>query len=278
MKKMRKPRVAIAYDFDGTLAPGSMQEHSFLPNVGISPKLFWNEVHELTRENEADEILMFMKLMIEKAEIAKQKVKKQDFIEAGKKIVLFSGVEDWFDSLDKFAKENGVVLEHYIISSGNQELIEGTKIAKKFKKIYASRFFYDHNELACWPALAVNYTNKTQFLFRINKGALDVCDKKSVNAFVEEQNRIIPFENIIFIGDGETDIPCFRLVKDKGGLSLAVYKPRASMDLASQLLREGRVDAIFPADYSKNSSIEQAVRARIVQISSTFNLKSKLGK
>lgn len=269
-----KTRVAIAYDFDGTLAPGNMQEHQFLPEIRMKKDVFWGKVSELAKANEADEILVYMNLMIEEARHAHARATRSDFYDRGKTIELFLGLDSWFDRINEYARQQDLIAEHYIISSGNKELIEGTSIANKFKKIYASTFWFDENDVAKWPALAVNYTNKTQFLFRINKGALDVHDKKGVNAYVPEEERPIPFDNIIFIGDGETDIPCFRLVKDKGGLSVAVYKPRtnSAKRMADSLKVEGRVHCSFPANYSEGEKVEKIVKAKIDEIAVRSNL------
>lgn len=215
---------AIAYDFDGTLASGNMQEYNFIPALDMTPKDFWQEVSKLAAEQHADPILVYMHLMLKKALAANVPVKKQNFNDFGGKIVLFDGVLDWFTRMDNYAKTKGVKLEHYIISSGLREMIDGTEIAKKFKKIYASGFMYDHNGVANWPALAVNYTTKTQYLFRINKGCLDEEDNSRINQYKPDEERPMPFSHMVFIGDGETDVPCMRLVKSQGGHSIAVYK------------------------------------------------------
>ena len=208
--------MAIAYDFDGTLADGNMQEHQFLPDIGMKPKDFWAEVKRLTKEHQADEVLVYMNLMLRKADAANVPVRRDDFKARGKSIQLFEGVEEWFDRITNYGKARCVRVEHYLISSGNAEIFAGTPIASKFAKVFASKFMFDQNGVADWPALAVNYTTKTQFLFRINKGAFDLSDNSKVNQFVEKRDRPVPFENMVFIGDGSTDIPCFRLIKEQG--------------------------------------------------------------
>ena len=147
-------------------------------------------------------------------------------------------------------------------------MIEGTKIAREFARIYASGFMYDENGVAVWPALAINYTTKTQFLFRINKGSPEVYDNTRINKYVPKDERPLPFANMVYIGDGETDIPCFRLVKDEGGCSIAVYRPRkpASKAQTERLLVEGRASLIAPADYREGSIIDRSVRAIIDRI------------
>jgi hypothetical protein len=272
---MRKlPVVAIAYDFDGTLSPGNMQEHSFLPNIGMRPREFWKLAEQLSKKHEADSVLTYMNLMLEKAREAKVPVRRQDFKNHGKSIKLFRGVDTWFSHINSCGKELGLKIEHYIISSGLREMIEGTNIAGKFKRIYASAFKYDANEVAEWPALAINFTTKTQYLFRINKGALDIFDEKRVNEYVIMEDRPIPFKRMIFIGDGNTDIPCFSLVKSLGGHSIAVYKPKTkgAKEKAAKLVEDGRVNFVVPADYSKGSLIMNVVKAILDKMASDCEL------
>ena len=269
MPKKHVP-LAIVYDFDGTLAPGNMQEHRFLRDIGIKPDKFWPEVARLTKEHQADYVLVYMEQMLRKARAAGVSVKKEDFEKRGKSIQLFQGVEGWFDRITDYGRSHGVRVEHYLVSSGNAEIVAGTQIASKFAHIYASKFKFDENGAAAWPALAVNYTTKTQFLFRINKGAHDLSDHSRVNAFVEKHLRPVPFENMVFIGDGPTDVPCFRLVKDQGGLSIAVFKPKTSgaREKAEKLKLEGRVHSITPADYTENSKLDRIITAHIDVIAS----------
>lgn len=266
--------VAIAYDFDGTLAPGNMQEHSFIPEVGMTAKKFWNMAEQLAKKNEADSVLTYMNLMIKKASEAGVPIRKENFREYGKSVKLFKGVKGWFDRINDYGHEKKLKLEHYIISSGIQEMIAGTPIAAKFVKIYASSFKYDANGVAEWPALAINFTTKTQYLFRINKGALEVYDDKRINEFVPMEDRPVPFENMIFIGDGQTDIPCFSLVKSLGGHSIAVYKPktRGARAKAEKLIEDGRVNFVAPADYSAGRGIDTIVKAVLDKITSDSDL------
>lgn len=277
---MRKlPTVAIAYDFDGTLSPGNMQEHGFLPNIGLSPAKFWNMADQLAKKHEADSVLTYMNLMLIKAKEAGVSMRRQDIKNHGKSVKLFKGVETWFERINDYGKGSGLKVEHYIISSGLREMIEGTSIAHEFKVIYASSFKYDPNGVAEWPALAINFTTKTQYLFRINKGVLDVYDSKKINEFVRMENRPIPFKRMIFVGDGETDIPCFSLVKSLGGHSIAVYKPKTggAKEKAEKLVDDGRVNFIAPADYSENGGIEDIVKAVMDKIACDCKL-DYLGK
>ena len=270
----RHIKMAIAYDFDGTLADGNMQDHQFLPAIGVKSAEFWKEVKRVTKQEEADEVLVYMDQMLCKARSAGVPVRRRDFKEKGKTIKLFDGVEEWFDRITNYGRAQGIRVEHYLISSGNAEIFAGTPIARKFTKVYASKFMFDQNGVATWPALAVNYTTKTQYLFRINKGALDLSDNSKINQFVEKRDRPVPFENMVFIGDGSTDIPCFRLVKEQGGLSVAVYKPRARnmRRKAKQYVEEGRVHCITPANYTENSRLDKIIKASIDTVAARSNL------
>ena len=276
----RKPvPFAIAYDFDGTLAPGNMQEYDFVPAIGMTKKRFWKEVNDLTRTQNADNILTYMMHMLDKARAAGITVRREDFEAFGRSVAFFDGVEDWFDRIDAYGGTRGFQVKHYIISSGIREMIEGTPIARKFTAIYASAFIYDLYGMAKWPALAVNYTTKTQFLFRINKGVLNVYDNTRINAFIPKEDRAVPFEHMVFIGDGETDIPCFRVVKDQGGHSIAVYKPSTpgAKTKAKQLITEGRVNFIAPANYSSDGAMDRIVKGLIDKVAADAALK-QLGK
>jgi phosphoserine phosphatase len=272
--------MTIAYDFDGTLADGNMQEHQFLPDIGMTAAAFWAEVKKLTKEHQADEVLVYMNLMLRKADAAGVKVGRNDFKQRGRSIVLFDGVDGWFDRLTKYARSKGVRLEHVLISSGNAEIFAGTAIASKFAHIYASKFMFDHHGIAAWPALAVNYTTKTQYLFRINKGAHDLSDNGAVNKFVQKSERAVPFENMIFIGDGSTDIPCFGLVKDQGGLSVAVYKQRArgAHDKADGYVADGRVHCVAAANYSEGNELDRIVKAQINAVAAKATVEALYAK
>ncbi|KPP84981.1 MAG: haloacid dehalogenase-like hydrolase [Rhodobacteraceae bacterium HLUCCA08] len=273
--------VAICYDFDGTLSPGYMQNYSFIPKLGMKPSAFWAKVKVLAKDQDGDEILIYMGQMLREADHAGVSVKRESFSNFGGTIELFDGVKDWFDRINRFGREREVSVEHYIVSSGLREMIEGTEIAEKFKKIYASGFWYDHEGVAKFPALGVNYTTKTQFLFRINKGVLDVWDKDKVNKYVAPKDRPVPFSNMVFLGDGDTDIPCFRLVKDLGGHSIAVYRPKAkkfgAKAVADRLLEEGRVNFSVPANYTEGSELDKAIKAVISKVSTETELW-RLGK
>lgn len=275
---------ALCYDFDGTLAPGNMQERDFIPQIGMNTKTFWREVAEQCERHQADNILVYMRLMLTKAHAAEVQVRRDNFSDYGASLAFFPGVlgrdkDGWFERITAYAKASGVDLQHYIVSSGIKEMIEGTPIGKRFKAIYASSFMYDHHGVAVWPALALNYTTKTQYLFRINKGSLSVADHSVINQYVPHDKRPIPFSNMAYIGDGETDIPCFRLVKDQGGHAVAVFESgkRGAKARANKIHEEGRVNFVTPADYSEGSEMDRVVKGIVDKIASDVSL-SKLGQ
>ncbi|MBR0647565.1 HAD family hydrolase [Plastoroseomonas hellenica] len=255
--------VAIAYDFDGTLAPGNMQEHVFLPKLGIDPQSFWERSNRLAEEQQGDRTLTYMYRMLRVAQGAELSMRKQDWIEHGRGIALFPGVESWFTRINAAGVGRGLALKHYVISSGLREMIEGSTIRPYLDAVFASGFLYDGSGVAVGAAVAVNYTTKTQFLFRINKGAMDLADDRAVNAFQPPEQRVVPFPNMVFIGDGDTDIPCFRLVREQGGHSIAVFPPDDPQRAANgqRLIAEKRVHCAVLADYSAGGELERRVLA-----------------
>lgn len=258
---MTKPTIALIYDFDGTLSPGNIQEYSFIEELNMTPAQFWGKSTQLSKEQDASGILCYMKLMLEEAKHAGVSVKRDSFVKFGKKVELFKGVQEWFSLINKAGKDIGLSIEHYINSSGLKEMIEGTPIAKEFKNIYACSFIYDKDGVATWPAVAVDYTTKTQFIFKINKGIKEVSDNKKINEYVPEEEQPIPFKRMIYFGDGETDIPCMKMVKANGGYSIAVYNSNDSSKrrTAEKLILDDRVNFVCPADYRKSQDIYKIV-------------------
>lgn len=267
--------IALIYDFDGTLAAGNMQEYDFIPAIGKSNIEFWNEANHLAEEQDADQILTYMAVMIREAHAKGLSLRREAFQESGKKVTLYPGVEEWFDRINAYAEACGVQVLHYINSSGLKEIIEGTSIADKFRKIYACSFLYNVDGIAYWPGVAVNYTNKTQFIFKINKGVESVYDTKQVNKFMEEKQRPVPFSRMIYVGDGTTDIPCMKLVKNFGGHSIAVYNPKdkAKRSEMNTLIRDNRVNHVCPADYSEGKEMDTVVKAIIDKCVADYKLQ-----
>ena len=272
---MRKyPIVALIYDFDGTLSPGNMQEFGFIQAIGKKPQEFWQESDDIAADQDASNILSYMKLMFDEARKANIKLRREDFKKFGASVELFDGVREWFRLINDYGKSKGVKIEHYINSSGLAEMIEGTEIAKEFKRIFACSFLYNKEGEAEWPGVAVDYTAKTQFLFKINKGILSVRDNKKVNESKAEDIKRIPFPHMIYFGDGETDIPCMKIVKMFGGNSIGVYNPeiKKKVNVAKKLLRQHRVNFITPANYTEGSRTHQIVCAIIDKIKADFEL------
>ncbi len=274
MAGQRKARVALIYDFDGTLSPGNMQEYDFFPQLGMTPAQFWTAAKDRSKKHEADEILAYMTLMLDKASSSSDVcINKKAFAEYGEKVELFPGVKEWFARINTFAGAHGVIAEHYILSSGIKEMVAGTPIAQHFKKIFASSFIYEQHGVAKAPGLAINYTTKTQFLFRINKGVLNVWDNSKINEYHSKEERDVPFEQMIYIGDGTTDVPCMKLTKDQGGHSIAVYKPYSPKKaVAERLLSEDRVNFVAPADYQEGKLLDKQVKAIIQKIAANFEV------
>ena len=269
-----RPIVALIYDFDGTLSPGNMQEFGFIQAIGKKPQEFWQESDEIASDQDASNILSYMKLMFDEARKAGIKLRREDFKSFGESVELFEGVTGWFKLINDYGKGKGVKIEHYINSSGLAEMIEGTKIAKEFKRIFACSFLYNKDGEAEWPGVAVDYTAKTQFLFKINKGILSVRDNKKVNESQLEEKKRIPFPHMIYFGDGETDVPCMKIVKMFGGNSIAVYNPeiKKKVNVAKKLLRQQRVNFITPANYTKESRTYEVVCSIIDKIRIDFDL------
>lgn len=271
----RNTRMAIIYDFDGTLAPGNMQERQFIPDVGMKAEDFWDEVNRVTHENNTDQTLSYMFVMMQKALQAGRPIRREHLERKAEEIKLFPGVEGWFGRVNRHAGSQNVRLEHYVVSSGNSEIIEAAPIARHFTRIYASRFLYGENGEAIWPAMAVNFTTKTQYLFRINKGALDPKDNSRINEHVPQWKRPVPFRNMIYIGDGETDVPCFRLVHDLGGLAVAVYGEGAR-EYAAKFVEQNRVSMALPADYRAGSALDSAVQGYVTLTALRAQVETKL--
>lgn len=254
-----RPILAICYDFDKTLSPDNMQARGYIRSIDYEEEQFWAESNRLARDNDMDRNLAYMYMMIDKAR-GKVLFTRETLQKDGAKVQLFPGVESWFDRIDSYGARNGVQVEHYIISSGLKEMIEGTAIADKFKKIYASSFYYDEYNVPIWPAQVINYTNKTQFLFRIEKGVLDVNDSK-VNAYFRPEEYRVPFRNMVYIGDSDTDIPCMKLVNVHGGHAIGVYNAdTADKSKVYQMLAENRIKYFVSADYTAGAPLETLLK------------------
>lgn len=272
----KKPTVALIYDFDGTLSPGNMQEFGFMQAIGKDKDEFWEKNRKLSEENDANGILCYMYLMIRAAKENDLSLRREAFKRFGADVKLFPGVKEWFSITRQYGKELGLEVKHYINSSGLKEMIEGTPIAHEFENIYACSFLYNPDGIAYWPAVAVDYTAKTQFLFKINKGIKEVSDNRKINEYVPEEERPIPFERMIYFGDGETDIPCMKMVKDHGGHSIAVYGDNKKKGTAYKLIKENRVNFACLADYSEGKEIHEVVKQILQKIKADIDFNQLL--
>lgn len=270
---VKKLKVAMIYDFDGTLSTSDMQDYCLIPKFGMCAKTFWQQANAWWKENDADQITSSMYYFVKMSKEKKIPLSKKVFAECGKNIEYFAGVEEWFDRINRFGKRLELDIEHYVISSGYEEIIEGTSIRKHFKEIYGCAYAYDEKGHPIWPARVVNYSTKPQYLSKISKG-LDKFEDHAVNEFMPDEERPILFSQMIYFGDGETDIPSMTLVKRSGGYSVAVYRPKSHCKkTAIKLLSDNRVDFALPADYSEDGQIDTVVKTILVKIATERDLQ-----
>ena len=255
---MERPVIAIMYDFDKTLCTKDMQDYGFIPSLQMQPSEFWQKANDFGGSAEMDGILAYLYTMIEECKRKGIPLTREKLIENGRSVELYPGVREWFERINLYGAVQGVQIEHYVISSGLKEIIEGSGIADKFTKIFACEFLYDENGNALWPKTAVNYTNKTQFVYRINKGVLDISNDIDLNRSMPDDSKRVPFSNMIYIGDGLSDVPCMKMMKAYGGCAIAVYQD-SNKHKVEELLLGDRVDFIFPADYSEHSRLNKTV-------------------
>ena len=263
---MKKNIIAIVYDFDGTLSPLPMQEYTVLPKIPIDPKQFWTEVRSENTQHGGEEIITYMMLMLKKANDAKVRITKADLGRLASQISYYPGVEDFFERINEFVANRSrgkARVRHYIISSGLKEILCKISIKRFFHNIFASEYAYDHYGAAQYPKLVVTDTVKTQFLFRINKGREKITE--SINESMGEELRPIPFQNMVYIGDGMTDVPCMTVTTKNGGYAIAVYKQRSRKGLrvCRSLIKGDRVGFIATADYCKNSELEKYLQVTL---------------
>ena len=253
------PIIAFLYDFDKTLCTTDMEDYAFIPSLGYTPAEFWGRANAFGWENRMDGLLAYMYTMIQECAAQNIKLDRAFLNHCGESIQLFPGVREWFARINAFGESLGVQVEHYVISSGLREIIEGSGIAQEFREIYACEFYYNENGDACWPKLDVNFTNKTQFVYRINKGILDVSRDKELNDSMPDDSKRVPFTNMIYMGDGLSDVPCMKMMRAYDGQAIAVYQA-SNRQGVEKLLADGRVDFIFPADYREGMELDRTVR------------------
>ena len=271
---MDRTIVALLYDFDRTLCTQDMQNYAFIPSLGMAPGDFWAEANAFGRREHMDGILAYMYTMIRKSRELGVPLTRQSLNRCGRSISFFPGVTDWFDRLNRYGALLGVEVEHYVISSGLREIIDGSAIAGAFKEIYASEFYYDGEGRPVWPRLAVNFTAKTQFVYRINKGVLDVADDRTLNDSMPDDSKRVPFTNMIYLGDGLSDVPCMKMMRAYGGQAIAVYQA-VNREGVERLLRQRRVDFIYPADYREGTELEITVKRIIRRMAVSHQLSEE---
>lgn len=251
-----KKTIALVYDFDGTLSPRPMQEYAFLPQIGMDAGAFWAECGRVAKEQRADPLITYMHLMYKKAKERNVRIDRADLVAQGRTVELFAGVEEWFDEIGEYVRirseSQGVTLRHYLVSSGLAEIVEGTSIRRHFHNVFASEYWFEAYDLP-YPKRVITDTGKTQYLFRINKGIEDLAE--SINSHMPEVERPIPFSNMIYFGDGDTDVPSMALMRKNGGHAIAVHPPGKSKAKCVDLFKAGRVDFFAPADYRRGSDL-----------------------
>ena len=249
-----KTIVAFVYDYDHTLCTTDMQNYSFIPSLHIKPAEFWSAANDLSKRENMEPLLAYMYLMIEWSKKNQLPINREAFVQLGKDIEYFPGVETWFKRIDEYGASKNVEVQHYVISSGNKEIIEGSSILQYFKEVFACEYMYENGQ-AVWPKSVVNYTTKTQFLYRINKGVLSLSENDKVNASMPDEDKPVPFQNMVYIADGETDVPCMKTVRSNGGIAIAVYDKKKKKP-AKRLFNDGRVDFLCEADYSEGKQLD----------------------
>ena len=270
---MAKPILAIMYDFDKTLSTTDMQNYGFIPALGLTPEEFWGATGEFSAKTGCERILSYMFMMIKMAKERNIKLTKEFLRDCGKNIKYHPGVTTWFERINKIGADRGVKVEHYLVSSGTKEIVEGCSIYDSFTKAYGCEFLYENGE-PVWPKLAINYTQKTQFFFRIAKGVVDIKDDDNVNRKIGEQGLRIPYDNIAYIGDGMTDVACMTLVNKNGGYSVGVYTD-SNKESVAQIRKDKRCRFVVKADYSQNSDMEKVFTLIIEDIANRYILEQK---
>ena len=270
---MKNTVVALVYDFDETLSTTYMQDYVLIPELGMTPKNFWKKANQWSIDNCADQITGSMYYFMKTAKEKGIKLTRENFRYCGTLVKYYEGVETWFERINEYGKKLGLQIEHYIISSGYEEILKGASICKYCKDVYGCSYAFGEDGTPVWPARVVNYSTKVQYLSKINKG-LGKLDDKLVNEYMEDEKRRVPFPRIIYFGDGMTDIPSMKLVKTRGGNAIAVYKPKSNQkEKAIKLLKDKRVNFALPADYSENTAIDVVVKTILEKISKERNLE-----
>ncbi len=266
-----KPIVALIYDFDNTLSTRDMQEFTFIPALGMTADEFWKKSDELAHKYEMDHILAYMYLMASKAREKHISLSPEALRAMGQDVQFFDGVKEWFSRINAYGGKLGLEVRHYILSCGLKSMIEGCGVADEFYNVFACDYLYDDNGEPLWPSIAINYTSKTQFLYRINKGVEDVGEHTKLNMYMPRNERVVPFDQMVYIGDGLTDVPSMKLVRQRGGYAIGVYKKPSD---ASYLVDQERVDFYLKCDYTDGGEIDTALKAVLDKISAKLHFTS----
>ena len=274
-----KKTIALVYDFDGTLSPKPMQEYTVLPKLNVDPKAFWAESNRIAKEQGADSLITYMHLMYKKAKEHNVRIDREDLVQLGRDVEMFAGVDAWFDEINSYvnlrAETQGVTVRHYLVSSGLTEIIEGTSIYAKFHNVFASEYWFEAYDLP-YPKRVITDTGKTQYLFRINKGIEDLG--QSINHHMPEDQRPIPFANMVYFGDGETDVPSMALMRKSGGHAIAVHAPGKSKTKCVELFKAGRVDFFASADYRRGSELFKRTTLLIDRMLADIRVREEMWK
>ncbi len=277
--KFAKKTIALVYDFDGTLSPRPMQEYAFLPKIGIDPAQFWEESNRVAKEHKADPLITYMHLLYKKAKEAGVRIDREDLVAQGRDVELFPGVLEWFDAIEDYTKiraeSHGIALRHYLISSGLTEIVEGTPIYHHFHNVFASEYWFEAYDMP-YPKRVITDTGKTQYLFRINKGVEDLGE--TINEHMPDADRPIPFSNMIYFGDGDTDVPSMAVTRKSGGHAIAVYPPGKARKKCVDLFNAGRIDFFAPADYRRGSDLFERTCLLIDRILANIRVEEEMWK
>jgi 2-hydroxy-3-keto-5-methylthiopentenyl-1-phosphate phosphatase len=275
MNKIKQNIIALVYDFDGTLTPKTMQEYTLLPNLGVkNSRKFWDEISRDCFDLQAENTLVWMKKIIDMAKDNETPISSEYFKNIGKDIPYFNGIPEYFKKINKYVADKvkgKMEIRHYVISSGLKEILDGVSISKEFHNIFGSEYTYDEYGRPTFPKVIITDTVKTQYLFRINKGREKIGE--SINEHMPEQERPIPFKNMVYVGDGLSDVPAMNVTTKNGGHAIAIYKPRdkRGLNTCKNLVKAGRVDFMAPADYREGSDLFNSIKVILDTIIQQYN-------
>lgn len=274
--------IAIVYDYDQTLSPSYMQDEVVFPAFGIDKKNFWRRCSDLVRDDGYDAELAYMKVLLDT--LGMDRPTNAELKKLGAKLNFYKGLPEMFEEfrgslLTAEQVAHGITVEHYIISSGLKILIEGSRLHPHVRAIFGCEFAEDEQGRITFPKRVISHTQKTQYLFRINKGMLDMS--QDVNDHMDLDIRPIPFPNMIYLGDGPTDVPCFTVMRKNGGEAIAVYNPddpeRAGFRKCYQLSTHAdRVKHIAPSDYRPNTHLRMLLEQMVEEIANRMVEERKL--